>query len=141
MDYGNDLYFGINEGLQNAAAKAIDKKYKHDHIDSDIITLHWLTIKRRIVFKLVLLAHKSLLGLFTCIKLKWFFNRISVFFILYGYHNLSSIIFTTDSNCFSNDGFIVFDIKLSNTAEYKFSLIVVYELQVNIIIIILYNVW
>ena len=38
--------------------------------------------------------------------------------------------------------FIVFDIKLSNTAEYKFSLIVVYKLQVIIIIIIiLYNVW
>ena len=39
-----------------------------------------------------------------------------------------------DSNCFFNDGFIVFDIKLSNTAEYKFSLIVVYKLQAIIII-------
>ena len=40
-----------------------------------------------------------------------------------------------DSNCFSNDGFIVLDIKLSNTAEYKFNLIVVHKLQVIIIII------
>lgn len=69
LDYGNGLYFGINERLinqlqliQNAAAKAITKKYKHDHVDNDLIELHWLTIKRRIVFKLALLAHKCLLG-------------------------------------------------------------------------------
>ena len=62
-DYGNGIYFGINERLQNAAAKAITKKYEHDHMDGDLIYLHWLTIKRRIIFKLALLVHKSLLGL------------------------------------------------------------------------------
>ena len=51
LDYGNGLYFDINERLlnqlqliQNAAAKAITKKYKHGHIhsdiDSDLIMLH-----------------------------------------------------------------------------------------------------
>ena len=70
LDYCNGLYFGIGEKLlhqlqllQNAAAKAVTGKYKHDHLDDDLIKLHWLDVKKRIVFKILLLSHKSLLGL------------------------------------------------------------------------------
>ena len=69
LDYGNGLYFGIAEKqlhqlqlIQNAAAKVVTKKYKHDHMEDDLLKLHWLKIKKRIVYKLALLAHKSLLG-------------------------------------------------------------------------------
>ena len=37
-------------------------KYKHDHMGEDLKLLHWLDIKKRIVFKLALLAHKSVIG-------------------------------------------------------------------------------
>ena len=70
LDYCNGLYFGIAERLinqlqliQNAAAKAITKKYKYDHIGEDLKELHWLQIKRRVIFKIALLAYKSVNGL------------------------------------------------------------------------------
>ena len=70
LDYCNGLYYGIREELlhqlqliQNAASKLVMGKYKHDHIEDDIKTLHWLTVKKRIIFKLALLVHKSLNGL------------------------------------------------------------------------------
>ena len=69
LDYCNGLYFGINEKLyhqlqliQNACAKAVTGKYKHDHLDDDLKNLHWLNIKRRVVFKIALLAYKSING-------------------------------------------------------------------------------
>ena len=37
-DYENGIYFGINERLQNAAAKAITKKYELDHMDVWMVT-------------------------------------------------------------------------------------------------------
>jgi len=70
LDYCNGVYFGIGEKLlhqlqllQNAAAKAVTGKYKHDHMEDDLTNLHWLDVKKRIVFKISLLSHKSLLGL------------------------------------------------------------------------------
>ena len=69
LDYCNGLYFGISEKLyhqlqliQNACAKAVTGKYKHDHLEDDLKTLHWLTIKRRVLFKIALLAYKSVNG-------------------------------------------------------------------------------
>ena len=46
--------------IQNAASKLVMGKYKHDYIEDDIKTLHWLTVKKKIIFKLALLVHKSL---------------------------------------------------------------------------------
>ena len=70
LDYGNGLYYGINEKLlnqlqiiQNAASKVVTKKYKYDHVDDDLINLHWLSVKKRIIFKIALLAQKSLAGI------------------------------------------------------------------------------
>ncbi len=70
LDYCNGLYYGITERLlnqlqliQNAAAKAITGKYKHDHLEDDLKKLHWLNIRKRIVFKIGLIAYKSINGL------------------------------------------------------------------------------
>ena len=70
FDYCNGLYFGISEKLlcqlqliQNACAKTITGKYKHDHIDNDLNELHWLNVRRRVIFKIALLSYKSIAGL------------------------------------------------------------------------------
>ena len=70
LDYCNGVFYGISEKLlyqlqliQNAAAKVITGKYKHDHLDDDLVMLHWLNVKKRIVFKIGLLAYKSVNGL------------------------------------------------------------------------------
>ena len=70
LDYCNGLYIGASEKIlyqlqliQNSAAKAITGKYKHDHMNKDLEKLHWLNIRKRIVFKIGLLAYKSINGL------------------------------------------------------------------------------
>ena len=69
LDYCNGLFYGICEKLlmqlqlvQNAAAKAITGKYKHDHLCNDLKELHWLDVRKRIIFKIGLLAYKSVNG-------------------------------------------------------------------------------
>ena len=70
LDYCNAVFYGISEKLllqlqqiQNAAAKLVMGKYKHDHLDDDLKLLHWLPIKKRIIFKIALLSYKSVNGL------------------------------------------------------------------------------
>ena len=70
LDYCNGLYFGVSERvytqlqtIQNACAKAVTGKYKYDHLDGDLENLHWLTIKKRVIFKIGLLAYKAIHGL------------------------------------------------------------------------------
>lgn len=70
LDYNNALYFGISQKLelqlqqiQNAASKLVMGKYKYSHMEDDLNKLHWLTIKKRIIFKIALLVFKSLHGL------------------------------------------------------------------------------
>ena len=70
LDYCNALYYGINDNLihqlqliQNAAAKAVVGLYKHDHLGNTLKDLHWLPVKFRIVFKILLLVFKCLNGL------------------------------------------------------------------------------
>ena len=69
LDYCNSLFYGISGKLthqlqliQNACSKAITKKYKHDHLEDDLKSLHWLDIRRRVLFKIALLAYKSVNG-------------------------------------------------------------------------------
>lgn len=70
IDYCNALFYGISEHclnelqrVQNAAAKAIVGLYKHDHMGDTIKNLHWLPIKSRINYKILLLVYKCLNGL------------------------------------------------------------------------------
>ena len=48
--------------IQNATAKLVTGKYKYDHLEDDLHDLYWLPIKQRIVFKIALLAFKSVNG-------------------------------------------------------------------------------
>ena len=70
LDNENCLLYGISDHLltklqrvQNAAARLITKTKKHDHITAVLIDLHWLPIKQRIEYKLLLLTFRSLHGL------------------------------------------------------------------------------
>ena len=49
--------------VQNAAARLITGIRKHDHITPILMDLHWLPVKERIQFKILLLTFKSLNGL------------------------------------------------------------------------------
>ncbi len=81
LDYCNSLYFGISDYLlnqlqliQNAAAKAIVGLYKYDHLGETLKELHWLPIRYRIKFKVLLLVFKCLNGMgpdYLCNMLKF----------------------------------------------------------------------
>ena len=49
--------------IQNAAAKIVTKSNKYDHVTPLLHQLHWLPISKRIIFKVLLLAFKSLNGM------------------------------------------------------------------------------
>ena len=67
IDYCNSLYYGIGGALQsklqyaqNCAARLIHQRRKYDHVTDIFIELHWLPIKFRIIYKILLTVHKCL---------------------------------------------------------------------------------
>uniref|UniRef100_A0A8C5AN71 Reverse transcriptase domain-containing protein n=1 Tax=Gadus morhua TaxID=8049 RepID=A0A8C5AN71_GADMO len=70
LDYCNALYMGISEAsiarlqlVQNAAARLLTNTRKYDHITPILASLHWLPVRFRIHFKILLFAFKALNGL------------------------------------------------------------------------------
>ncbi len=70
LDYCNALLGGFSARLinklqmvQNAAARVLTRTRKYDHISPVLSTLHWLPIKHRIDFKILLITYKALNGL------------------------------------------------------------------------------
>ncbi len=62
LDYANSILYGLPkyeldklQRVQNAAARLITGKKKSDHITPVLKDLHWLPIKYRINFKIMLL--------------------------------------------------------------------------------------
>ncbi len=49
--------------VQNAAARVLTRTRKYDHISPVLSTLHWLPMKHRIDFKILLITYKALNGL------------------------------------------------------------------------------
>ncbi|KAI5624253.1 hypothetical protein C0J50_16186, partial [Silurus asotus] len=70
LDYCNALLSGCwskcrnkFQLVQNAAARVLTRSRKYDHITPVSISLHWLPIKSRIDYKILLLTYKALNGL------------------------------------------------------------------------------
>ncbi len=70
FDYCNALLGGCSARLinkpqmvQNAAERVLTRTRKYDHISSVLSTLHWLPIKQRMDFKILLITYKALNGL------------------------------------------------------------------------------
>ena len=60
--------------LQNSCARVIFDHRKYDHVSDIFLKLHWLPIKQRIIFKLLLFVFKIFLGmapyyLATCVSI------------------------------------------------------------------------
>ncbi len=71
LDYCNALLGGCSACLINKlqmvqnAARVLTRTRKYDHISPVMSTLHWLPIKHRIDFKILLITYKVLNGLAT----------------------------------------------------------------------------
>ena len=70
LDYCNSLLYGLPtihlnklQRVQNAAARLISNTSRFDHMTPTLINLHWLPVKSRIDFKLLLIVFKALHGL------------------------------------------------------------------------------
>ena len=67
LDYGNSLLVGLPDKeiaklqkVQNTAARILSRIKKHEHISPILMELHWLKIKERIDFKILVLTYKCL---------------------------------------------------------------------------------
>ena len=67
MDYCNSLYFGLPlkyisklQLVQNASARVISKTRIRDHITPVLKALHWIPIKKRTQYKMMLLVFNAL---------------------------------------------------------------------------------
>ena len=67
LDYGNGLLYGVSDKLldtlqrvQNVAARVVVKASRYDHITPILKNLHWLPIRYRTEYKLLLLTFKAL---------------------------------------------------------------------------------
>lgn len=71
LDYCNALYYGLNTQLidkmqvvQNSALRLVYNMHRYDRISTSPLfkKLHWLKVRERIVFKLLLIVHKCIRG-------------------------------------------------------------------------------
>ena len=69
LDYCNSLLYGISsqqmcrlQKIQNTAARLILRLRKYDHISAALRDLHWLPVRKRIVFKILLTVYKVTIG-------------------------------------------------------------------------------
>ena len=69
LDYGNGTLVGLPaylicrlQSVQNAAARLIFRLHRHDHITYVLVSLHWLRVPERIVFKVAVQTYRALQG-------------------------------------------------------------------------------
>ena len=70
LDYANALLHGSSKSLldklqhvQNVAARVVSRTKKYEHITPVLNQLHWLPVKQRIQFKILILVYKAVHGL------------------------------------------------------------------------------
>ena len=70
IDFCNSLLYGLPDcelkkvqRVQNAAARLLTSTRKYDHITPVLRELHWLPVKYRIQFKILLLTFKAIHGM------------------------------------------------------------------------------
>ena len=70
IDYCNSLLYGVPnchlhklQRVQNAAARLIFEESKYCHVTPLLKSLHWLLVKYRIIFKVLLITFKAIHGL------------------------------------------------------------------------------
>ena len=69
LDYANSLLYGVSSNVlrklqrvQNMAARLVTKTKKREHITPALMRLHWLPVKERIFYKVLLTVYKCLHG-------------------------------------------------------------------------------
>ena len=69
LDNGNSLLYGLPQAqlnrlqrIQNSAARLLLRLKKYDHISEQLKVLHWLPIRARIEFKILLITYKVVNG-------------------------------------------------------------------------------
>ena len=62
LDSCNSLLYGLPQHLISRAARVVTRTRKFDHITPVLKQLHWLPVRYRIVFKILLLVYKALNG-------------------------------------------------------------------------------
>ncbi len=69
LDYCNTLYSGLPQSslsqfqaVQNATARPLTGSKKRDHISPVLSSLHWLPVKSRVDFKILLFVYKTFSG-------------------------------------------------------------------------------
>ena len=67
IDYYNSMLYGISDyninrrqRIQNSAARIVTYTRKYDHITPILQNLHWLPVRQRIHFKILLITYKSI---------------------------------------------------------------------------------
>ena len=68
LDYGNSILVGLTvylqrrlQSVQNAAARLISRLRRSDHITNALVSLHWLRVPERIIYKVAVLTYRGAL--------------------------------------------------------------------------------